>query len=431
MMKIKRIKIKTRVNVFDLLNILLTLVLFFYLEYLYKNFVYRYYDYTGYTYHFDGLKYLIGKILLLAGFYLVWKVPKDDLVFPVLFFVLLFYFVPNIIMYEFAGGAFVIVTGILLFIAFIRFFSAVSLRMPRSSISDTARFYLLLILALVMLFPFFLAYGFSINWKVFLLQDIYAVRLAARVKSTMLTGYLYSSLSKIVFPVMMIYGLLKKDYILLIVSIAGILYLFAVMAAKIVLFGMLVALFFYYGKNYRVKIFYFLLLLCGIFIAGRIATVFFGNLVPESIFVRREFFLPAYLNQVYYDYFSIHPHVYWSNSVLSPFVHPVYSLDPAFLIGREYFGDVNTRANNGIISDGYMNMGLAGVILNTLIAALIISVINAARVNSKYLGIFFIMIITFISSPLFTGLLTHGILLLLLLSVFLLRSEPAVGENRV
>ena len=80
-------------------------------------------------------------------------------------------------------------------------------------------------------------------------------------------------------------------------------------------------------------------------------------------------------------------------------------------------------ANNGLISDGYMNFGTLGVIFNILLIAFYFMVLNSLKIPARYFGLFVLTIFSFISSSLSTVLLTHGGLALLMVSIFILNNK--------
>ena len=81
------------------------------------------------------------------------------------------------------------------------------------------------------------------------------------------------------------------------------------------------------------------------------------------------------------------------------------------------------NANNGLISDGYMNLGFTGVVINILVFSIIMTFIKSLKINLKYYGLIFIFIFSIISSPLSTVIITHGGLLLLIILTLSLKNS--------
>ena len=145
-----------------------------------------------------------------------------------------------------------------------------------------------------------------------------------------------------------------------------------------------------------------------------------GNYYISSLVVRRVFFIPALLDTYYFDFFKDKP-IYWSASFLSPFIDYPYDLNPPHLIASHYFNKPEMSSNNGIISDGYTNFGWIGILVNIGIVSTIFSMINSLNINHKFFGLFFVFFITLLSSALPTVLITHGGIILILVSYLYLK----------
>jgi fructose-specific phosphotransferase system IIC component len=76
-------------------------------------------------------------------------------------------------------------------------------------------------------------------------------------------------------------------------------------------------------------------------------------------------------------------------------------------------------ANNGIVSDGFSNAGILGVIINGLFLGSYISVIKCLNISHKFYGLYFLLLISIISSSLPVVLLTHGGIALVIFALIL------------
>jgi len=106
------------------------------------------------------------------------------------------------------------------------------------------------------------------------------------------------------------------------------------------------------------------------------------------------------------------------------FIKNSYNQDPAFLIGQVYIHSNVVRANNGIISDGFMNFGMIGTITEIVVAALLFAFFNSLNISHKLFGIFLLMVFYLYSNPLLTNFLTNGIFITILISLFMLKDNP-------
>ena len=135
------------------------------------------------------------------------------------------------------------------------------------------------------------------------------------------------------------------------------------------------------------------------------------------------FFSQSYLLDIsYLDFFEGKP-LYWSESVLKQFFEYPYDIRHEYLIGELYFNNDAMAANNGLISDGFMNLGSWGVAINVFIVAGYFMILNSLKIPPKYFGLYFLVIFSFLSSSLSIVLMTHGALVLLLISIFLLNQK--------
>jgi hypothetical protein len=124
------------------------------------------------------------------------------------------------------------------------------------------------------------------------------------------------------------------------------------------------------------------------------------------------------LDSFYFDFFEDNP-LYWSGSIGRNFIEYRYDKPIPYVIGDVYFNDPEMASNNGIVSDGFSNAGILGVIINGLFLGFYISVIKSLNISHKFYGLYFLLLISIISSSLPVVLLTHsGIALLIFALLF-------------
>lgn len=279
---------------------------------------------------------------------------------------------------------------------------------------------ILLLITVVGTLPYLIVYGPHINLKNLLLLDVYKTRSDMAGLSNFYFGYTYSLFTKIIIPLIIVFSLELKNKLLVLVGIFYLVLFYLFGAHKTVYLGLIAVLIFYkwtYLKSVSRILLYssIFIILCLIFSAV-------GYDYPWILTFRRVHFLPTLLDIAYLDFFRDN-YMYWSESVLGAFVNYPYIIRHEYLIGEAYFNRPDMAANNGLISDGYMNMGTVGVWLNICIVAIYFMILNNLKIPSKYFGLFLLVIFSFISSSIFTVLLTHGALALLIISIFLLREE--------
>lgn len=150
--------------------------------------------------------------------------------------------------------------------------------------------------------------------------------------------------------------------------------------------------------------------------------------VYTTFILRRVFIVPAFLDNMYVDFFSQNPFYYWSTSSITLGLVPrPYDVSAPFLIGRVFFGNPDMSANSGFIASGFSNAGILGVCVYATIIGLIMSQLQSqGRVLGApvTIGITVITITSvFRSTDLVTAILTHGLLFLFLVLSLMPRSR--------
>lgn len=90
-----------------------------------------------------------------------------------------------------------------------------------------------------------------------------------------------------------------------------------------------------------------------------------------TLIIRREMYLPAWLNTLYYDFFSKNDKVLWTQSVflLQNIFEPVYDTSPLELISNAYFQGLIPSPNTGMFAEAYMHFGVLGVFIYPILFA--------------------------------------------------------------
>lgn len=178
----------------------------------------------------------------------------------------------------------------------------------------------------------------------------------------------------------------------------------------------------------------------GILIAGGATTlvlvtqalyVFTGAIFPVSIVVRRMLMTPGLLAGYYFDFFSEIGFTYR----FGPLSMLVDGVDLAQTtprtIGFEYFGSNTMAANANFWADGYSAMGYVGVVLVSVLLALVLWAMNSlseSRPATIATPLFVIALYSLTNSALPVSLLTHGILLTIVL-IWMLPLSPSARAD--
>jgi hypothetical protein len=393
---------------------LLQLGLSFLLEVSYFFYIEPHYNDLGFAFEFDPFRYFIGKMILIVIVPLISSLSMNELLYSILQMVVSFFLVPNLILFQFMGANPLIISGIISICLFALIFERVVPIIRWTKLVERQQMGLLFLLSAILLVPFVFTYGVHISGEVFLL-DVYDIREKSAMKSNFFTSYTYSLLSYWLLPLCLIYGSWKKNKPLTVFALMGLIYLFAITGNKITFFVIFVVISFLFFKSYRTK----LIAMYVAFLAVLLLGIALSTAVPQiqDLLVRRFLLLPALLNVQYFEFFRNTP-LFYSHSFLSTFFTYPYELSPPQLIGLKYYGGGNMT--NGIISDGFLNLGTIGVFLHGFIASFIIVLFSKMRIGAVFLGLFFLLVQNFIDGALFTSLLTHGLFLFVLLSSLLI-----------
>lgn len=270
---------------------------------------------------------------------------------------------------------------------------------------------------------------FNLNiWKV------YDYRRAAEANLPDIYGYLSPPTGEIVLPFTILLAINNKKYsFALLGSIASIL-MFALTSNKGPLFYpfAIIGLFYIYKNKKILIILVSSFLLC--IVASDVSLYLFDSDDVANLFIRRTVFIPAEINFKYYQFFSHHPLVYLSDSKITfGLVEYPFQLVPQKMLGEYYHNDNDMSLNTGWLGTGYMHFGEFGLIFFGFIIGLLLRLLDKLAYNKdKGLAASLVTIPfseLFMSSDIFTTLLTHGMFVAFILlwaynDSSLIRSNP-------
>ena len=166
----------------------------------------------------------------------------------------------------------------------------------------------------------------------------------------------------------------------------------------------------------------------GVSVLCSLMYVVFGQVYPYALVNERVLFLPAKIKFAYFDYFSTHKFVYFSQSTFAKLLgfESNYSENIPNLIGDVYFGRPEMWTNTGFMADAYANLGVLGVFLVAALLALIIMWVDITiECNSAdiLIGLQSMFLLYYVSlndgaaiSVLFSGGMMFAVLLILIIS---------------
>lgn len=409
----------------------LLVVIYLALEIYYHFFISSQFDYMGYVWDLDLFKYLITKIVflfLLAGSFLIYK--RSGFLYSIYLLLIFFFYIPNAILFSFSDFPIAPYVSNIFFVSFFLLAPYIKFNIPQWQVPEKFRGIILASLAVLLFVPIVVTFGAGFNFRTLLLSEVYETREVFSEKLTGLLAYFYNIEVKTLLPATLIFFMIYRRYYLAIFFILVLLYFYMISGNKLVYFtSFLVIFFFFVGKSTVEKISNFFLVVIIFFTLFPVIDNFILNEpLFAGTFVNRFLFIPALLTHYYFDFFDGNPFFFAESHFFNYFVHSPYNLPVGFLISKEYFNEPSAYANNGIVSDGFMNLGYAGVIIFSAIFTLLFSLFNSLNLSKQYYGIYFSYIYIILSAPLLSCFVTGGILLFIVLgSLILNRTEKILS----
>ncbi|MEI7595030.1 MAG: O-antigen polymerase [Bacteroidota bacterium] len=403
------------------------------LEWLYVSFVHTQFIYLGFKLDFNIIKFILAKALFISTIALsIYVFNKSKFIYSIFVLLILFFLIPNLVLYSFtnsiAGPVFSI-CGLLLATATI---STRKIKIKSIQSNDSFKYTFLLGIAILFLIPILSNSGFSVNLNTLLLKDINITRETFSQNLIGFAAYAYNWEVKIILPILIVFFLIHKKYILSIISVIMLLYLYVISGNKIVYMTTIVMIFFYYlSFDYIHKIRNFVIICFISLISFYLFDLLLDGYLLRGTFVMRLFFIPALLNNHYFDFFHGNPFYFAETHILNQFFHSPFSDKIGFVISKVYFGVTDMYASNGIISDGYMNLGYLGVTLFVAVFSVIFLFFNSFNLDSSYFGIFFVFIFLFLSAPMFTIIITGGLWFLIICAFFILSRKVHLNSQKL
>lgn len=283
----------------------------------------------------------------------------------------------------------------------------------------TLSFFIILVMIYYNGLPSFAALNFN---------NVYEIREENSYPSIM--NYFFLWQSKVFGPFLIAYFLYnnQKTRFMIILFIQFALYL--ITAHKIVLFGPILVI----GLYIILKIFkkIELLILCGANSLVLVSFLLYYFNVTEwaaSLFVRRMFFVPAKNGFYSYDYFSEAGNIYLSNSFLRGISEYPYSISLYNIIGKEFYGSPTVNANAGYLADAFIHFNFLGILLFSILLGLLLLLMDCFGKGLPLpiiMGLTVMGFYSIVDSPLFTSMLSNGIIIALLFLLLFNQEEPWV-----
>ena len=264
---------------------------------------------------------------------------------------------------------------------------------------------------------------------------IYETRLRAREFGHQIGPLLaYVWLSADAFlPLCVVYFLHTKRYTIVCLLSIIIFINFSLTATKQILGFLALGIFGYYFHTFFAKGKFILYLLVTMLLMSFMEPFIFGTGYLNFIHYRM-FFIPGEIHNIYFEFFQTNPVDYFAQGPLKFFADSGYEKNIDFLISDFATGDVGGRANNGLFSDAYRNLGSLGAFIMPILTVLYLKLLDGVCKghDTKILVVLYVYIsFVLIGIPLSTALLSSGLLLTLVFYILLprIRLQPSIQSS--
>jgi hypothetical protein len=350
---------------------------------------------------------------------------KSQFVFSIVVFFIIFFLIPSLITYSFSDQIPEPSYSIIILLVCLCIFSSNEIRIPLIK-DNKLSFGLVMLLIFAALFPVLIKFGFYLNINNLLLKEVYDTRELFDEQSNTSINYLFNWLVKAIVPIALIYFLINRRYWFAVITFMTLLYLYSISGNKIIFITSFVMLFFFFvGRDFidKTKV------ASTMMVVGMLGIYFVDYLLGShliGLFVMRMLFLPAYLNYFYFDFFENNPLYFAESHIFNMFNSYPFDRPIGFIIAQHYIHVNDMNANNGIIGDGYMNLGYFGVGLNIAIVTAIFLFFNSIKSDPRYLGIFCVLIFLFLSAPMLSMFITGGLWFLFLMGFTIMPEQRSM-----
>lgn len=386
-------------------------------SYIYITNIVDTYSYLGYDYYYDleriqeGIFTFIVFSLLL---FLIYK--KSDFVFSLSLLFFIFSTIPTIVFYSLSKSLYLPIFGHFMFFIFNFLFSNTKIVFKTKQIPQKHLKTFIYVFYFFGIVLFLLTFKFNFNIRIGI-NEVYDQRDKYNEAGNILTKYFYSTFANIFCPFLIFYGFQNNKKILSFSAVIFCLYLGLISGLKTTFLNLLFVLFFFLIKtnlNKKMLIFLFTIVVF-LFISIQLNIKEPVNIINDLL-VRRTMFTNPIITNAFFEVFD-DKMMCLKHSVFRSFsgfdgVYPTYE------VGSYLFDSKEINANTGFIADGFMNFGIIGMIVYTLLMSLIILYIKSLSIKKEYIGIYCIMIISSIEMEFTVMFLTHGLLFLLISSTY-------------
>jgi hypothetical protein len=280
-------------------------------------------------------------------------------------------------------------------------------------------------------------FTFGLRLQFASLSDIYTVRaeyMQILENTNVYISYAVDWQALVLNPLLLLLGLISRRKLMALVGVIGQLLIYSFTGYRTVLFStsVILLLLLVCRPQSRFGI-HMLIALTGAVAGSAALYLWSGSLLLCSLIVERLVGLPGLLTGFYFSFFTHHPKMMLSHSVLRGIFDNPYGSVPPLIIGKLYFPSSGTYANANFWADAFANFGIWGVFIFTAILGLVFWLYDSMTLDTdlRLAALMLVMpAITLANTGLLTCLLTHGLAFACLVMYYLPNQiqAPAVSS---
>lgn len=282
------------------------------------------------------------------------------------------------------------------------------------------------VLSAILLGGFIIKFG-GVDSRSFNLNMVYDLRKELSYSGVWI--YITNWLGKALIPILIIASIYRKKKLMLLIGVIMQLVLYGSTGHKTFLLsiGLIITFYFYISKGSQPSIFsklYSIVLLISIMFIK-----LFKNNILMSLFSVRMLSIPAWLNFIHFDFFSVNQKLHFSEGLIGK----IFNLEYPYTIPSTYLvSPTGANANTGFLADAYDNGGVFAMLIFSFILSLLLIYIDSLSIKRSnvfiYTMFFIYPIIILNDSAFLTALLTSGIIIILIF-YYIFASEDNYGKS--
>lgn len=290
--------------------------------------------------------------------------------------------------------------------------------------SERFHFFVLIVLSVSVVVYSYINTGLRLHYD---LIEVYDIRAEARTFEAPFPLNYLVSLADNMLPFFAVYALFQRRYAVLFVTLLVIYVNFSVAGTKQIMFTIFLGFSGYFVFRDFGRARFLVVAALALAAISMVQSLYFDSNTLTTLFAYRVLFIPAELHFSYFSYFQVNDILYFNQSILKWLNVGPEQENIQFVLGEYSIGEFSARANNGLFSDAYMNLGGVGMLIFPPLITLYLRILDGSVEGLDPRILFVITLyVSFVllGMTLTSALLTSGLIFV----VFLLYSLPRLSR---